>query len=70
MRTVAALLLATCAAISSAKFQELKPEEIRQSTIDNFPKLFSLKVCFTCFLRVMLLDIPAKFPHRVPRSAC
>ena len=45
MRTVA-VLLATCAALTSAVFHELKPEDIRQSTIDNFPKLFSLKVRF------------------------
>ncbi len=46
MRTFGALLLvAACAAgLSSADFHELKPEQIRQSTIDNFPKLFSLKV--------------------------
>jgi len=46
MRTVAVLLLAACAALTSAVFHELKPEDIRQSTIDNFPKLFSLKVHF------------------------
>ena len=43
MRSIA-VLLAACSALASASFHELLPKEIRQATIDNFPKLFSLKV--------------------------